>query len=82
MKIKEIQVSYSMKHALPNYGSIQYHAGMSAEIGENESKEKVFQLLWLECKAQVLEQMAERLNHKEIKDELEIVNQQRKEANI
>jgi hypothetical protein len=76
MKIREISIHYHLKHSLPNYGSVEYGAGITLELEEGETKEKAFNFGWTEVQAQVLNQMNQRLHTQELQERLDKVNKE------
>lgn len=69
MKIKELKVFCTLKNSLPNYGSVEYGAGMTVEVGEGEDKNKIMRYLWLYCQTEILEQTYRRINNPDLKKE-------------
>lgn len=54
LKNRRITVSVSKKYNLGNYESMQLHAGLSADISDEEDLLEAYQELWDECNGQVL----------------------------
>ena len=76
MKIKTIEAHYHLKHSLPNYGSFQLGAGMTADIEEGEDFKKSFHLLFLHCMSQVLKQFNTRLKNQETTEQLDLLTKE------
>mgnify|MGYP001590658283 CR=1 FL=1 len=54
MRIKDLTVTYSRKQGMPNYGSMEYGAGMTIEVDEKQEIETQFRIAWLQVRSQVL----------------------------
>jgi len=76
MRIKQIEVFKYLKHGLPNYGSTEYGAGITVEVGENDNAADVFAWAYHEVSSQVLMQMKNamedrRMSTQPLEEELE-----------
>jgi len=56
-KVNNINVSVTYKKSLPNYESIQFHAGISVEVEESENHIAVYKTAWDEAGKQINEQL-------------------------
>lgn len=79
MKVLKIEVNYQRKNSMPNYGSLQYGASVTIELGEGENTNDAYNLAWQMVMSQVLQQMNRRIHTQELEKELQgVINAEQK----